>query len=82
MITLQMINDFFSQLIEMPDRNMFSPAGFAALADWSERQQWWGEYAARNSLVGDWRSTPMGDSHLFALNLYRFLNAPTSLPGR
>ena len=82
MITLHMINDFLSQFIEMPDPNIFSPAGFAALAEWSERQPWWGEYTVCNSLRGDWRSTPMGNSHLFALNLYRFLNSPASLPGR
>lgn len=81
MITFNRINGFFNQLTELPDQNAFSPSGFAVLAEWSERQPWWGEYAVRNSLQGDWRSTPMGDSHLFALNLYIFLNSPASLPG-
>jgi hypothetical protein len=82
MITFNSINGFFNQLTELPERNIFSAAGFAALAEWSERQPWWGKYAVRNSLIGDWRSTAMGDSHLFALNLYIFLNSQASLPGR
>jgi len=82
MITYDCIIGYFSRLTRLPERNIFSPAGFAALAEWSERQPWWNEFAMRNSLRADWRSTHMGDSYLFALNLYRFLNSPASLPGR
>ena len=79
MITHDLINDYFSQFKGLPDRNVFSPEGFADLAEWSERQPWWDEFAVRNSLGADWRSTPRGDSNLFVLNLYRFLN-PLSPP--
>lgn len=82
MITFNRINDFFNQLIELPNQNAFSPAGGAALAEWGERQTWWGSFAVYHRMGWDWRSTPMGDSNLFALNLYRFLNSPASLPGR
>ena len=82
MITYDCINCYFNQFTELSDRNIFSQAGFATLAEWSERQPWWGDFALRNSLRADWRSTPMGDSHLFVLNLYRFLNSPASLQGR
>ena len=81
MITLSRINGFFNQLLEMPDRNIFSPAGFAALAEWSERQPWWGSFAVHHRLGADWRSTPKGDSNLFVLNLYRFLTPPSSPTG-
>jgi len=76
MITFNRINGFFNQLTELPNQNAFSPAGGAALAEWGERQPWWGRFAVHHRLGGDWLSTPMGDSHLFVLNLYRFLNSP------
>jgi hypothetical protein len=82
MITYDCIIGYFNQLTRLPERNIFSPAGFAALAEWSERQPWWGSFADHHRLGGNWRSTPMGDGHLFVLNLYRFLNSPDSLPGR
>jgi hypothetical protein len=78
MITFNRINGFFNHLTELQDRNIFSPTGFAALAEWSERQPWWVEFAASNSLRDDWRSTAMGDCHLFAINLYSFLNSQAS----
>jgi hypothetical protein len=78
MITFNRINGFFNQLTELPARNIFSPVGFAALAEWSERQPWWVEFAASNSLRDDWRSTAMGDCHLFAIHLYSFLNSQAS----
>jgi hypothetical protein len=82
MITCNRINGFFNQLTELPNQNALSPAGGAALAEWCERQPWWCSFAVHHRLGGDWRSTSMGDSHLFALNLYRFLNSPASLPER
>jgi len=81
MISFNRINGFFNQLTELPNQNALSPAGSAALAEWGERQPWWGSFAVHHCLGGNWRSTPMGDSHLFVLNLYRFLNSPASLPG-
>ena len=79
MITFDRINGYFSRFTELPDRNVFSPAGFAALAEWSERQPWWGCFAVLHLLEDDWRSSVMGDSNLFAINLYAFLNpAPRS----
>jgi len=78
LITHDLINDYFNQFKGLPDRNVFSE-GFADLAEWSERQPWWDEFAVRNSLGADWRSTPRGDINLFVLNLYRFLN-PLSPP--
>lgn len=82
MITYDRINDFFNQLTELPNQSAFSPAGCAALAEWGEQQHWWDSFAVYHRMGGDWRSTPMGDSHLLVLNLYRFLNSPASLPGR
>jgi hypothetical protein len=73
-ITFDCINSYFSRYMELPHRNVFSPAGFTALAEWSERQSWWGTFAKRHDLEGNWRSTIMGDSNLFAINLYAFLN--------
>lgn len=80
MITYDCIVGYFSQLTRLQDRDIFSPAGFAALAEWSERQPWWDSFAVHHRLGVDWRSTPMGDNYLFVLNLYRFLNSPDSLP--
>ena len=74
MITFDRINGYFSRFTELPNRNIFSPAGFAALAEWSERQPWWGRFAVLHHLESNWRSTAMGDSNLFAINLYAFLN--------
>src|SRR5262249_39380132 len=79
LITHDLINDYFNQFKGLPDRNIFSPEGFATLAEWSERQPWWNEFAVRNSLGADWRSTPGGGINLFVFNLYRFLN-PLSPP--
>ncbi len=76
MITFNRINGFFNQLTELPDQNALSPAGSAALAEWGEQQPWWSSFAVHHRLGGDWRSTPMGDSYLFVVNLYRFLNSP------
>jgi len=73
-ITFDRINGYFSRFAELSNRNVFSPAGFAALADWGERQLWWGRFAELHQLGGNWRSTAMGDSNLFAINLYAFLN--------
>jgi len=79
MITFDRINCYFGRYTELPNRNAFSPAGFAALAAWGERQPWWGPFAKLHHLEGDWRSGAMGDSNLFAINLYAFLNPA---PGR
>jgi hypothetical protein len=81
MITLSRINGFFNQLTELPNQNALSPAGCEVLAEWGERQPWWDSFAVHHRLGGDWRSTPMGDSYLFVLNLYRFLNSPASPTG-
>jgi hypothetical protein len=73
--TYDLINGYFGRYTECPDQNVFTPAGFVALAEWGERQPWWGRFAGLYHLEGDWRSTAMGDSHLFAINLYAFLNS-------
>ena len=74
MITFDRINGYFNRFTELPNGNVFSPAGFAALAEWSQRQPWWEYFAVLHHLEGNWRSTAMGDSNLFAINLYAFLN--------
>jgi len=73
-ITFNRINGYFGRHTELPDGSVFSPAGFAALAEWGERQPWWGGFAELHRLDGNWRSSAMGDSNLFAINLYAFLN--------
>ena len=74
MITYDCINSYFSRYMELPHRNVFSPAGCTALVEWSERQPWWKSFAEQHNLEGNWRSTAIGDSNLFAINLYAFLN--------
>jgi hypothetical protein len=76
MITLSSINGYFNKFIELPDQNVFSPTGVVALAEWSEQQSWWSEFAVSNSLRDDLQSTSMGERNLFVLNLYSFLNPP------
>jgi len=73
-ITFDRINGYLNRYTELPDRNVFSPAGFAALAEWGERQTWWGRFVELHHLEDNWRSTAMGDCNLFAINLYAFLN--------
>jgi hypothetical protein len=73
-ITFDRINGYFCRFTELPNGNVFTPEGFAALAQWSERQPWWGRFALLHQLEGDWHCSAMGDSNLFAINLYAFLN--------
>jgi len=73
-ITFDRINGYFGRNAEMQNRNVFSPGGFGALAEWGERQPWWGRFAELHHLEGNWRTSAMGDSNLFAINLYAFLN--------
>jgi hypothetical protein len=74
MITHNRINEYFRALGALPGATVFSEQGFFALAYWSERQHWWPDFATTYSLRSGWRSSAMGDSHLFALNLFAFLN--------
>lgn len=73
MITHDRINAYFRSTVPLPGATPFSPQAFQVLADWSERQQWWPEFARTHQLFPDWRSSAMGDSHLFAISLYAFL---------
>ncbi|HEY4744200.1 MAG TPA: hypothetical protein VIH45_06040 [Desulfuromonadaceae bacterium] len=72
MMTRDFINRYFTALVSVPDGNILSNKGFTALADWSERQTWWPEFALSHSLKTDWRVSPMGDPYLFSLSLFRF----------
>jgi len=72
MITHNLINRYFSSLVSVPDGNVFSDKGFMALADWSERQEWWPRFALSHSLKRDWRISLMGDPYLFSLSLFRY----------
>jgi len=74
MITHNRINVYFRTLAALPGATVFSERGFSALADWSERQHWWPDFARAYLLCPGWRSSFMGDSHLFALSLFAFLN--------
>jgi hypothetical protein len=74
MITHNRIDAYFTMLVALPGATVFSQSGFCALADWSERQHWWPDFAETYSLGSGWRSSAMGDGHLFALNLFAFLN--------
>lgn len=72
-ITHEIINNTFCELIYIPNKNVLSEEGFVALANWSERQEWWQEFASHNNINSDWRNSSMGDPHLFALTLFRFI---------
>ncbi|MBJ6725468.1 hypothetical protein [Geomesophilobacter sediminis] len=74
MITHDRINDYFGSRLTIPGGTVFADPGFTALADWSERQAWWPDFAEVHALHPGWRSTSMGDTHLFAVNLFAFLN--------
>ncbi|MFZ2948546.1 MAG: hypothetical protein WA003_03575 [Desulfuromonadaceae bacterium] len=72
-ITREIINNTFCEVISLPNGNVLSKEGFVVLADWSEQQEWWHEFAKLNNMEHDWRSTPMGDPYQFALTLFRFI---------
>jgi len=72
-ITRDVINNYFNALIPLPNKNVLSKEGFEALADWSEQQMWWQEFARYNYLKANWRSSYMGDPHQFAISLFRFI---------
>lgn len=74
MITHNRINAYFRTFVALPGASVFSERGFSVLAGWSERQQWWPDFVKTYSLCPGWRSSSMGDSHLFALSLFAFLN--------
>ncbi|MBJ6725082.1 hypothetical protein [Geomesophilobacter sediminis] len=74
MITHESIDTFFKKHVTIPGGTVLSQDGFTALADWSERQTWWRDFSEAHSLSPEWRSTVNGDSHLFAVNLFAFLN--------
>lgn len=85
-ITRDVINQYFSALISLPDGNILSKEGVTALADWSERQEWWRDFAVLHCLDANWRTSYMGDPYMFSLELFRFLRergyiTPTLPPG-
>ncbi|MFZ2948144.1 MAG: hypothetical protein WA003_01550 [Desulfuromonadaceae bacterium] len=73
-ITRNVINEFFCEFISSPDTNVLSYKGFVALADWSEQQDWWQDFAKLHRIDTGWRSSHMGDPYLYALALFRFIN--------
>lgn len=73
LITLEVINTTFCELIPVPVNNVLTKDGFNVLADWSEQQEWWQEFAKINGIGLDWRNSHMGDPYLFALTLFRFI---------
>lgn len=72
MITMSTIDVFFRKLCALPECNVMSPAGFSALAEWCERQEFWGKFAAEHRLGAEWRAGNLGDPNAFALAMYRF----------
>lgn len=72
-ITHDVINDYFSGLIPLSNGNALSQEGFTALADWSEQQDWWKEFAELHHLEAGWRASYMGDPNYFGLTLFRFI---------
>jgi len=71
-ITRSLLNDFFESLSSLSEVDILSNEGFATLADWCERQDFWRDFAAQHKLEAGWRSSAMGDPNLFALAMYRF----------
>jgi hypothetical protein len=78
-ITLDVINNYFADLILLPNGNVFSKEGFGTLADWSEHQDWWQYFATSHCLEADWRASYMGDPYCFALTLFRFVHTLNTL---
>ena len=72
-ITREDINNAFCRHISVPHGNVLTEEGFMALADWSEQQEWWKDFARVNMLGFDWRTSPMGNPNLFVLTLFRFI---------
>lgn len=72
-ITRDSINLYFNTLIPLPEGNALSKEGFAALAGWSEQQEWWGDFVKMHCLTETWRASCMGDPYQFALTLFRFI---------
>lgn len=78
-ISRDAVNRYFGALVALPDGNVLSKEGFLVLADWSEQQEWWWDFALLHALAEDWRTTSMGDPNNFALTLFRFLSIPQAL---
>jgi len=74
LITRNVINEFICELISSPDINVLSNEGFVVLADWSEQQDWWQDFAKLHRIEKGWRSSYMGDPYQFALALFWFIN--------
>lgn len=83
-ITRDLINDYFCALTSVPNGNVLSEEGFIALADWSEQQDWWLDFAGFHCLNAEWRLSNMGDPYKFALTLFRFIaqRTPVECPER
>lgn len=71
-VTQGVINDIFGKLIPYPNGNIFTEKGFEVLANWSEQQEWWNEFARQNGLGQKWR-TYSGDRYVFVFLLFRFV---------
>ena len=73
LITRDVINEYFITLMSSSDKNILSKDGFIALADWSEQQKWWHDFAKSHSLGTNWRDSSMGDPYIFSVALFRFI---------
>ena len=73
MITREVINDTFRELIPHKNLNILSIEGFELLVGWSEQQEWWQEFVRLNHLSHNWRTSYLGDPYVFALILFRFV---------
>lgn len=72
-ITRDVINHFFGAVLSPPCGNILSKEGVTALADWSEQQGWWRDFAKLHCLDPDWRTSFKGDPYWFSMELFRFL---------
>jgi len=72
-ISREVINDTFHELIPYRNGNVLSIEGFELLVGWSEQQEWWHEFASLNQLSHNWRTSYLGDPYVFALILFRFV---------
>ncbi len=67
------INDTLCKLIPYPNGDVFTVKGFEVLANWSEQQEWWNEFARQNGLRQDWHALYSGDRYIFVFLIFRFV---------
>ncbi len=67
------INDTFCKLIPYPNGNIFTEKGLEVLANWSEQQEWWNEFARLNGLGQNWRTSFLVDRYVIIFLLFRFV---------